>query len=111
MGVAGCPYAEDPVRSALRVATCAREMVMATAAFRSKLGQRVQIRVGLHSGAAARGARRGGRAGWGGEGREGRWGLWASVLRGVGVCLGGGWVLRALVSRVCVQSGAMRAGY
>ncbi|PNH05996.1 Soluble guanylate cyclase 88E, partial [Tetrabaena socialis] len=50
MGVGGCPTAEDPVKSALRVALCAREMVLATAGFRSSAGQRVQIRIGLHSG-------------------------------------------------------------
>ncbi|KAG2440592.1 hypothetical protein HYH02_010173 [Chlamydomonas schloesseri] len=50
MGVGGCPTAEDPVKSALRAALCAREMVLATASFRSSAGQRVQIRLGLHSG-------------------------------------------------------------
>ncbi|KAG2488711.1 hypothetical protein HYH03_012711 [Edaphochlamys debaryana] len=50
LGVGGCPDAEDPVRSALRAALCAREMVIATARYRSSVGQRVQIRIGLHSG-------------------------------------------------------------
>ncbi|KAG2424248.1 hypothetical protein HXX76_014631 [Chlamydomonas incerta] len=50
MGVGGCPTAEDPVNAALRAALCAREMVLATASFRSSVGQRVQIRLGLHSG-------------------------------------------------------------
>ncbi|GIL48840.1 hypothetical protein Vafri_5264 [Volvox africanus] len=52
MAVGGCPEAGDPVAVAVRVAMCAREMVMATAGFRSSAGQRVQIRLGLHSGPA-----------------------------------------------------------
>ncbi|GLC58179.1 Ribosome-binding factor PSRP1, chloroplastic [Pleodorina starrii] len=52
MAVGGCPDAADPVSVAVRVAMCAREMVMATAGFRSSAGQRVQIRLGLHSGPA-----------------------------------------------------------
>ncbi|GIL47042.1 hypothetical protein Vafri_3876 [Volvox africanus] len=49
MAVGGCPEAGDPVAVAVRVAMCAREMVMATAGFRSSAGQQVQIRLGLHS--------------------------------------------------------------
>jgi hypothetical protein len=79
MGVAGCPHAEDPVRAALRVAACAREMVLATAAFRSKLGQRVQIRVGLHSGAQPLG----GSAGGAGGRRRGWVHVWCAL---VGAC-------------------------
>ncbi|GIL69362.1 hypothetical protein Vretimale_13482 [Volvox reticuliferus] len=52
MAVGGCPEAGDSVAVAVRVAMCAREMVMATAGFRSSAGQRVQIRLGLHSGPA-----------------------------------------------------------
>ncbi len=54
MAIGGCPTAEDPVTVAVRCATCAREMVLATAGFRSSAGQRVQIRIGLHSGGWAR---------------------------------------------------------
>ncbi|PNH04816.1 Soluble guanylate cyclase 88E [Tetrabaena socialis] len=48
--VGGCPTPDDPVAVAVRVASCARELVMMTARFRSGAGFRVQIRIGLHSG-------------------------------------------------------------
>ncbi|KXZ50780.1 hypothetical protein GPECTOR_15g465 [Gonium pectorale] len=50
MGVGGCPEAGDPIATAVRVALCAREMVMEVARYRSANGQRVQIRLGMHSG-------------------------------------------------------------
>ncbi|KAG2452137.1 hypothetical protein HYH02_003169 [Chlamydomonas schloesseri] len=43
---------EDPVAVAVRVASAARDMVLATARFRGSGGFRVQLRVGLHSGPA-----------------------------------------------------------
>ncbi len=54
--VAGCPVPDDAVRNAVRAANMALDMVRAVEAFRPSLeGVRVQIRVGLHSGAVVAG--------------------------------------------------------
>ncbi|KAG2453013.1 hypothetical protein HYH02_002349 [Chlamydomonas schloesseri] len=56
MCVAGCPVPDDAVRNAVRAANMALDMVRAVEAFRPSLeGVRVQIRVGLHSGAVVAG--------------------------------------------------------
>ncbi|GIL85891.1 hypothetical protein Vretimale_8963 [Volvox reticuliferus] len=48
--VGGCPTPDDPVAVAVKVAACARDLVLATSRFRGAGGFRVQIRLGLHSG-------------------------------------------------------------
>ncbi|GLC52733.1 hypothetical protein PLESTB_000662100 [Pleodorina starrii] len=50
--VGGCPTPDEPVAVAMRVASCARELLLATSRFRGSGGFRVQIRMGLHSGPA-----------------------------------------------------------
>ncbi|GIL64610.1 hypothetical protein Vafri_18501 [Volvox africanus] len=50
--VGGCPTPDDPVQVAVKVAACARDLVLATSRFRGASGFRVQIRLGLHSGPA-----------------------------------------------------------
>ncbi|GLI71750.1 hypothetical protein VaNZ11_017069 [Volvox africanus] len=50
--VGGCPTPDDPVSVAVKVAACARDLVLATSRFRGAGGFRVQIRLGLHSGPA-----------------------------------------------------------